>query len=172
MTIRKATRSDGDALVGLWLNFLEEQAALDGRVAISEDAGERWRNDFPAWVERDKRHILVAEREGEIVGFAGAVRWSPPPVFSYTKEVFVEDFFVRPEHRRQGVGRQLYEAIVEWGASWGAQRVRLSVLSRNDAAQAFWRAVGLADLSLTMTADLETDRSEEEVERPKGRLGF
>ena len=63
--------------------------------------------------------------------------------------VYLRQFFVRPDRRRQGVGR----AAINWLLDnvWrNAPRVRLDVLIGNAHAIQFWRAVGFADYCLTM----------------------
>lgn len=171
LTIRTATLQDRDALQSLWLAFLREQASLDSAVSVADDASERWRNDFPAWVERDRRHIVLAEVGREVVGFAAAVRWSPAPIFAYSRELYLEDFFVAPDHRRRGIGAALYAAVREWGASWDAERIRLSVLAENALARPFWRRMGLREMSVTMVEDLVSGRPGS-TEEPTRRIGF
>ncbi|HEX7071201.1 MAG TPA: GNAT family N-acetyltransferase, partial [Rhodothermales bacterium] len=113
--IRLVTAADRENLGRLWLAFLQEQSKLDARVVVSDDALERWQNDFAAWIARDSRHILVAEQHGDVVGFTAAVRTAPAPIFAYVPELFIEELFVRPDARRRGVGTALYRAIAEWG---------------------------------------------------------
>lgn len=50
--------------------------------------------------------------------------------------------WVAPEARRQGVGRHLVEAVVDWGRAAGASRLELSVTDRADAAIALYRELG------------------------------
>lgn len=170
MTIRPASHGDQESLGRLWIAFLEEQSALDERFSISEDALRRWHNDFPSWIDRDQRHILVAERDGTVLGFAAAVRHAPAPIFSYVPEAILEELYVQPEARRQGVGQALYEAMRGWASEWGAQRVRLNVLVGNGAGRAFWNGLGFTDFSLSMAADLEGALPAATPE--KGRIGF
>ena len=50
--------------------------------------------------------------------------------------------FVRPGARRQGVGRALMEAAVEYARGRGCAVVHLLVDPENEPAQAFYRAAG------------------------------
>lgn len=170
VSVRTATLQDRAPLEALWLTFLEEQAALDDSLTIADDAIERWHNDFSGWVERDRRHIVVAEAGGTLAGFAAAVRWSPPPIFAYAREAYLEDFFVAPAYRRRGIGTTLYQAVREWAASWGAERIRLSVLAENASARPFWTRMGLRDLSVTMIEGLAAQgtASSDDLSRPIG----
>jgi phosphinothricin acetyltransferase len=63
------------------------------------------------WLKaHDERHpVLVAEVEGQVVGWAALSRWSDRPAYDRTAET---SFYVKSEHRGRGIGRQLKAAIV------------------------------------------------------------
>jgi len=63
--------------------------------------------------------------------------------------IYLRQFFVERDWRRQGVGRAAIEWLLknEWH---DAPRVRLEVLTGNAAAIGFWRSVGFADYAITM----------------------
>lgn len=58
------------------------------------------------------------------------------------KRGYIADFFVLPEYRRKGAGRELCKASIEWFASKGLSMVELQYLSANDEGKAFWNAMG------------------------------
>ena len=151
LRVRPARPEDAAEASRLWLALQHEQGALHEAFAPSEDAGQRWANDFEAWVRADAvRCLLVAERDGRLVGLATAVPWFPAPIYRASEEVFLTDLFVDPEARRQGVGRALVEAVRGWAGDRGAKRVRLRVVSGNAAAEAFWAALGAEPLTRTL----------------------
>lgn len=171
-TIRPATREDRDGLLQLWLEFLNEQAALDDRFTVAEDVAERWSNDYLLTVRAERRRLFVAEHDGKLIGFINAVRWAPPPVNKLASEVYVEEIYVRPDTRRKGVGSQLVEKAREWATKLNARRLRLGVLAQNTYGRAFWESEQGKPVSITYTIDLEGGRDEEEVIKPRSRLGF
>ena len=175
-TIRRATKRDRTSVAELWLAFLEEQAEQDPRFVVAEDARERFENDFPIWVDDDTQRTLVAEQEvsdeeGTLVGFATAHRWGPPPIYADTSEVYIDEFYVMPEARRQGAGRQLAEGMRAWAEELDADRLRLRVLHVNEDGRAFWQALGAAPFALAMTLELEKPGDAAEEEEPR-RMGF
>jgi GNAT superfamily N-acetyltransferase len=90
---------------------------------------------------RGEYQAVVFERDGIPIGYA---LFRAEPEFVYLRQ-----FFVNPDSRRQGIGR----AAVEWLLTnvWrDAARVRLEVLVENAAGIAFWRALGFHDYALTM----------------------
>lgn len=59
----------------------------------------------------DGRHpILVAEVDGQVVGWASLTRWSDRRAYDDTGET---SFYVASESRGQGIGRQLKLAIID-----------------------------------------------------------
>ena len=64
-------------------------------------------------------------------------------------EVFLRQFFVERDRRRQGIGRAAMELLLRevW---WPLDRVTLEVRSRNAGAVQFWRSVGFSDYAIGM----------------------
>ena len=52
------------------------------------------------------------------------------------------DFFVRPEHRRKGVGEELAKRLVEECKQMKIDEIGLEVLHGNKTASSFWKSVG------------------------------
>ena len=55
---------------------------------------------------------------------------------------------VHPDHRRQGLARQLLEAMLQLGREAGAERATLEVSSANRAAQALYAALGFKEVAV------------------------
>jgi ribosomal protein S18 acetylase RimI-like enzyme len=92
------------------------------------------------WLCGDYQAVLFEELDA-VVGYALFRR---EPEYVYLRQIFV-----RPDFRRRGIGR----AAMEWlsvNAWQGAPRFRIEVLIGNEIGQAFWRAVGFRDYSVTM----------------------
>lgn len=149
---------------------MNEQAGIDPRFSVADDALDRWRNDFPIWIERGGRRIWVAEAAGTLVGFVTAQQWAPLPIFAASEEVYVDELYVVPASRKQGVGRLLIGTVEAWGTELGAGRLRLGVLASNAGGQRFWEHLKARPYSVTMTIDL----AQEPRSAPprKGPLGF
>ncbi|PSQ68745.1 MAG: N-acetyltransferase, partial [Bacteroidetes bacterium QH_1_64_81] len=136
--VRRAQSDDQMTVGDLWVQLLREQDELDDRFGVADNARERWDNDFPQWLDDETYRIYVAEADDEIVGFASAHRWGPPPIYEESSEVYLDELYVRPEDRRQGLATQLVNAVRDWTDRIGARRLRLNVLAANDAALDFW----------------------------------
>ncbi|NBB85108.1 MAG: GNAT family N-acetyltransferase [Bacteroidetes bacterium] len=171
-TIRPARPSDVDAVAALWQSFLEEQTVVEQRVAMADDAVDRWRNDFPLWLQDSTRKFLVAEIDGTIAGFAHAHRWGPPPILAESAEVYIDDVYVAADFRGDGHGAALVDALRTWAESLNADRLRLGVLAENTTGRTFWEAQGAQPLALTYTIELDVSKASEDSPRSKRRIGF
>jgi len=73
-------------------------------------------------VERSSRanptyRLLVAEREGEVLGYGVATRFKPPegsPENVAPAGLYLMGLIVHPEHRRQGAGAALVASRLDW----------------------------------------------------------
>ncbi len=82
--------------------------------------------------------LLVADAGGALIGFLTAYQDMHSVRFGY--RAWVEDFAVSPEHRSQGVGRQLLDAAKAWARERGASHLELdSADARTDAHRFYMR---------------------------------
>lgn len=170
-TIRRAVRGDQGAVEVLWVAFQREQAALDGRYVLSDDAVQRWRNDFAPILEDETSLLIVSERAGRLSGFASAQVWEPLPVYAPSSEVYVNELYVVPTERGASVGSRLLDDVRDWALAQGARRMRMGVLEANVAARRFWERHDAQPFAVTYTINLPADE-ESEPSSNKGPLGF
>lgn len=83
---------------------------------------------------------LVAEIDGTVAGMAlyffTFSTWTGKP------GLFLEDFFVLPEHRRRGLGKELFSALAGRAVAAGCGRFEWAVLDWNELAIGFYRSLG------------------------------
>lgn len=93
-----------------------------------------WRRSFfRADLGRPQGICLVAEEQGEIVGYA--VAWG-------ADELHIANFAVAPAARRRGIGRAMMNEVLRFGATAGARTAYLEVRVSNAAARQFYAAHG------------------------------
>lgn len=83
---------------------------------------------------------LVETDEGEVAGFA--VWFLNYSTWSGTNGIFLEDLFVKPEHRGRGFGTELLRHLAEECVSNGYHRLQWSVLDWNQPSIDFYRSLG------------------------------
>jgi len=99
--------------------------------------------------------VLVAERAGEVVGYAyGRVEGSDYVALRGPAGV-LHDLVVDPAHRGQEVGRRLLDATLAALAVRGAPRVVLSTAERNEPAQRLFASAGFRRTMVEMTRELD-----------------
>lgn len=99
--------------------------------------------------------VLVAERAGEIVGYAygGVEGWDYMALRGPAG--VLHDLVVAPSQRGQGVGRLLLDAAITALKARGAPRVVLSTANQNEAAQHLFARAGFRRTMIEMTRELD-----------------
>jgi GNAT superfamily N-acetyltransferase len=98
--------------------------------------------------------VLVAEREGEVIGYVYA--GLEPRSWKELRDAcgFIHDVAVLERDRRAGVARALVDAATEWLRERGAPRVVLWTADRNLGAQQLFEALGFRRTMIEMTKEL------------------
>ena len=84
--------------------------------------------------------ILVAEVDGQVVGYASLAQASRLPSHAHVLEI--NGLAVDPDHQGRGVGRALVEACLAGARQQGARKLTLRVLGFNARARRLYEACG------------------------------
>ncbi len=87
-----------------------------------------------------RAHALIAELAGAPVGFA--VWFYSFSTFEGRASLYVEDVFVVPERRGQGIGRAIFRDLARRAVGQGCARMDWAVLDWNQSAIDFYRSIG------------------------------
>jgi GNAT superfamily N-acetyltransferase len=132
--IREAQPSDVPVLLALVKELAAYEREPDAVVATEDALATALFGADPA------AGCFVAEVDGEVVGFALWYRsfstWLGRP------GLWLEDLFVRPEHRGAGLGRQLLVRLAALCVERGWPRFEWWVLDWNTPAHGFYRSLG------------------------------
>ena len=146
-TIRPATHRDAATLLTLVRELAAYERAPAKVVASEADFVRHGFGDRPSF------HALLAEAEGDVAGFAlyffGFSTWRGSPV------LYLEDLFVRPQHRKQRVGLSLMQALAREAVGRGCERFVWQVLDWNAPALAFYESLGATVLREWLTVRVE-----------------
>jgi GNAT superfamily N-acetyltransferase len=130
----------GDA--ALVLAFIRELAAYE-RLAHEVVAGEA-DIDRALFGENPRAFCDIAEWEGAPAGFA--LWFYNFSTFRGRHGIYLEDLFVRPEHRGRGIGRALLANLARRCVAEDLPRLEWWVLDWNEPALAFYRSLGAAPM--------------------------
>lgn len=98
---------------------------------------EQWFHDIIASPWHD---LLIAEDDsGRIVGIAALSVVMGPGI---RKNAYLEDFVTDSEVRGQGIGRQLWSAMLDWARAKGCTNLEFTCGQGREAAQAFYKSRG------------------------------
>lgn len=97
--------------------------------------------------DRDTKMIFVAEINEKVVGMCGGQLF--PSSAEGGMVLLVEDFIVTGAMRGRGIGKQLLQAVEQWGAEKGAKRFQLLADRDNTIALKFYKRQGWTESGLT-----------------------
>jgi GNAT superfamily N-acetyltransferase len=143
MTFRPATPSDIPALLAL-IRELAAYEHLSHACTATEDALREH-----LFGPRPAAETLVAEiaTAGTKSIVAYAIFFTTFSTFLARPGIFLEDLYVQPAHRRQGLGKALLQHLAHLALQRGCARLEWSVLNWNAPALAFYQSLGAAPLS-------------------------
>lgn len=108
---------------------------------------------------------LIARANGELAGYA--LHFFTFSSFTGRAGIWLEDLYVRPEFRRQGLGRALIEAVARIGAERNCKRFEWTALNWNENALDFYRSLGAKTMDEWVLVRLNA----EGLSRIAGRTG-
>jgi GNAT superfamily N-acetyltransferase len=134
--IRPAVESDLGAIEEL-IRALADYERMSADVVMDT---ERLRKSL--FGERPYAEVLIAEEEaqGKAVGFA--LFFHNFSTFLGRPGIYLEDLFVRPEHRGGGYGKALLKRLAEIAIERDCGRLEWAVLNWNEPAIGFYRSLG------------------------------
>lgn len=138
ITIRRAVPADGPGYVAL-VRALAEFEQLPGP---DDEAARRLVDD--AFGERPRYELWIGERDGERGGeiVAYAVTFETYSTFLARPTLFLEDLFVHPRARREGIAKAMLARLKDEAVKRGCGRFEWMVLDWNEGAQGLYRGIG------------------------------
>ncbi len=134
LNIRKAQKNDVPVILN-FIKLLAEYEKLSHEVIATEKLLEE-----QIFGDKSPVQVLIADLNGKPVGFA--LYFYNFSTFLGRKGIYLEDLFVLPETRGQGVGKRLLQALAAQAVAEGCGRVEWSVLDWNKPAIDFYKSIG------------------------------
>jgi len=149
MIIRKATMQDLPALRDLYLALEEDGVRYQPEhFVIGERTDEFFQNIF----DSDSQDILVADIDGEAIGFVH-VMIIPQKKVSCLKPqtvIYMQDLCVREDMRNGGIGAKLVRAAKDYGKEHGVDFIRTQVFPGNVDGMRFYERNGFSEMMKTI----------------------
>jgi len=159
ITIRPATPADLPTLGRLGALLVRTHHDFDPLrfIAASPGTEQGYASYLGSQLDRPNAVVLVAEREGEVIGYAYAGVEGFDWMALRGPAGVVYDILVDPARRGHGVGRMLLDAALAALRERGAPRAVLSTAERNENAQRLFARAGFRRTMIEMTHELAPD---------------
>jgi GNAT superfamily N-acetyltransferase len=129
MTLHPATKEDFPAMLHL-IKGLAEFQGTPGKVKTTVGQMEKEARYFEAWLAKD----------GDTL--AGMATYSYVYYSWVGKSIYLDDVYVKPEYRGQGIGKQLMEKLLETAKREDCKRLQWQVSDWNEHAIEVYKKMG------------------------------
>jgi len=149
-----------EELEPLWRALYEHHALVGREVAPVREFADSWRHrrvQYERWLSEGESVLLLAQREGRVVGYAmvrpgpGAATWDPGE-----RVLEIETLSVLPEERGGGVGHALIEEAARVAREEGADFMDVGLVFTNEGAYRFYEREGFHRFYISMVRKLST----------------
>ncbi len=146
MSIRAVHNADFDAIAAITNHYITTSSIHFGYEPVTADA---------LRAMRSPRHpFLVDERDGRIVAYAKAGTWRERAAYAWTTELGI---YVEPALRGGGIGRPLYEALLDACTAAGFHSAIAGITLPNDASVALHLRLGFEHVGTVRDAGFKHD---------------
>ncbi len=149
LVIRSATAADIPQIMALIRELAEYEKLSHEVEATEESLRELLFGPCPA------AEALFAEYDGEPAGYA--LYFTSVSTFLGRRGIYLEDIYVRPHLRRQGIGKTLLIKVVQIAVERGCGRLEWCALNWNTPAIDFYKGIGAVPLEDWTTFRLTGD---------------
>jgi L-amino acid N-acyltransferase YncA len=134
VALRLARLDDAEATRQIYNHEVATSTATFDLVPRSLDEQRRWIG------ARSGAHaVVVAEDDGEIVGFASLSPWRDRPAYATSVE---DSVYVHRDHQGRGIGKTLLAELVRVGRAHGFHAVFARIVGGHESSVALHRALG------------------------------
>ncbi|MFH7030436.1 MAG: GNAT family N-acetyltransferase [Heteroscytonema crispum UTEX LB 1556] len=126
---------------------------IDSLLIFMEEFNEVDNHPFNAAIARDSLtkllnneflgRIWLIHHQNEAIGYI--VLTFGYSIEYHGRDAFIDEFYIRKSHQRQGIGKQTLKFVEEVAYSFGVNAVHLEVERENTSAQELYRRIGFKD---------------------------
>ena len=142
LLVRPAVVDDVPTMMAIYNHYVETSHATFDMTPVSLENRFAW---FEHFGTSGPFRLLVAEQDGEVVGYAGSGRFREKPAYVTSVEMTV---YVDNDVRGQGVGAAMYRELFARLADEPIHRAYAGITLPNPASLALHRQFGFRDVGL------------------------
>ncbi|MCJ2095228.1 MULTISPECIES: GNAT family N-acetyltransferase [unclassified Methylobacterium] len=158
--IRASSDADVEAMVAIYEHHIGKGV---GNVADFDDEARLLPDDLKRrrkTMRKKRLPHLVAERGGQVAGYAYAVPFRKRPAYRYTLK---HSIYVHPDHLHAGIGRRLLPALIEACAAGGYRQMIGYIDAQNAASLRLHETCGFARVGLLKAVGFKYGRWSDSV---------
>ena len=151
MIIRRAIESDKSRIGELLSQVLEVHHKA--RPDLFKGGAKKYTDNELSYILCDQdRPIFVAEEDGVVVGYAFCVfvRHLNNNILTDIKSLYIDDLCVDEKSRGRGIGKKLYNYVVDYAREEKCYNLTLNVWADNESALRFYESIGLRKQKIGM----------------------
>lgn len=152
VTIRSATRADAPAMARIYNQAVVSSTATFDTETETVEERERWLEEHTA----PQHPVLVAERDGRVIGWASLSRYSARCAYVTTVEASA---YIDEAETGHGLGTALSEALLQAGRAGGVHAVLARICTENTASLAMSRKLGFFEVGVMREVGVKFGRS-------------
>jgi GNAT superfamily N-acetyltransferase len=137
-TVREATAQDVPVILSFIRDLAEYEKLLHEMQASEEQLAKT------LFCEKPVAKVLLAEVQNAPAGFA--LYFYNYSTFLGKPGIYLEDLFVKPEYRGQGIGKDLLTRLAQTAVQEDCGRLEWRVLDWNEPSIAFYKSLGAVPL--------------------------
>jgi L-amino acid N-acyltransferase YncA len=150
--VRPATIQDAAAIAAIYNQAVSASTATFDTQPETVEEREAWLREHTA----PQHPVLVAERDGRIVGWASLSRYSDRCAYVATVEAST---YIDEAETGHGLGTTLTEAVLEAGRAGGVHAVLSRICTENAASLAMARRLGFTEIGTMREVGVKFGRS-------------
>jgi len=152
VAIRNCGPGDYDAVVRIYNDYIEHSSATFDLTPYSMGERVPW---FAQFADEGPYQLLVAELDGEVVGYCYSSTFNPRPAYDISVETTV---YVTADAAGQGVGSALYDELFRRIADCGLHGAYAGVTLPNDASVALHEKFGFRRIGVETEVGYKFDQ--------------
>ena len=150
--VRRAEKKDIERLLKLLVQV--DMVHHNGRPDLFRGPATKYNEEqLEMIVADDKTPVFVCVTEDDyVLGHAFCIHRQVinDSVLTDVKTLYIDDICVDDEYRRQGVGKMLYDHVIEFAQNKGYYNVTLNVWACNQGAMDFYQSLGMKSQKVGM----------------------
>ena len=140
LTIRSASIKDLDGITNIYNEAISKTVATFDTEEKSIDEQKIWFQEHGP-----KNPIIVAEENGNILGWAALSKYSTRCAYSNTAEI---SLYVKEKYQGRGIGKKLMEKIIQEGKKAGLHVILARITEGNEKSVYLHKSVGFEHVGI------------------------